>query len=447
MLDTKKVGIKITAFRKSVGLSQEKLAEMLNISSQAISKWENGHSLPDTTLLPVLSQIFRCTIDDIIMPAYSFDEKIEAEKPTLLEQQAEFIAKYVIQKMDGEIITKENIGLEEDIIIDSIYGAYPNLGCCKVVKGKPVKKDGNLTISITISSPQKELKLLERIYGKNDTEIYSMHVIREYTSAIPRIYHIDLEKKIVLMDDLSDDFIQGYEFDESNENGEIIRQNYHAILSATAAFHSTFWENKESFEKIGLDFRLESKENLLAHISGMEKDYILYRKNEEAGKIPKVWMNYENNIDTRKHDYFQEAIAYLKKEYHKLIDTRFHSGKNITMIHGDLHPGHTYMLKSIERTIKFTGFQAIRIGLCTEDLAMLVALHIEPENSKAKPLLDYYYQCLCKKIKDYPYDTFVSDYKISVAESMFFPIKLMNNGIYDFNMRDNAMKAFETLFI
>lgn len=42
MLDSKKVGIKINALRKSIGLSQEKLAEMLNISPQAISKWENG---------------------------------------------------------------------------------------------------------------------------------------------------------------------------------------------------------------------------------------------------------------------------------------------------------------------------------------------------------------------------------------------------------------------
>lgn len=88
MLDTKKVGIKIATLRKSTGLSQEKLAEMLHISPQAISKWENGHTLPETTLLPVLSQIFRCTIDDIIMPAYSFDEKIEEEnRPFWINRQ------------------------------------------------------------------------------------------------------------------------------------------------------------------------------------------------------------------------------------------------------------------------------------------------------------------------------------------------------------------------
>lgn len=49
MLETKKVGIKIATLRKSTGLSQEKLAEMLHISPQAISKWENGHTLPETT--------------------------------------------------------------------------------------------------------------------------------------------------------------------------------------------------------------------------------------------------------------------------------------------------------------------------------------------------------------------------------------------------------------
>lgn len=55
------------------------------------------YSLPDTAMLPVLSQIFRCRVDDIIMSAYSFDEEIELEKPTLIERQAEYIVKYVIK--------------------------------------------------------------------------------------------------------------------------------------------------------------------------------------------------------------------------------------------------------------------------------------------------------------------------------------------------------------
>ncbi len=447
MLDTKKVGIKITTLRKSIGLSQEKLAEMLHISSQAISKWENGHTLPETTLLPILAQIFRCTIDEIIMPAYSFDEKIEAEKPTLLEQQAEYIAKCVIQKIDSNIKSNEksSLGLDDEIIMNSVYKAYPNIGYCTITKGRPVKKDGVSISSILISASQKELKLLEKVYGKSDAELYKLNFMKEYTVAIPRIYYIDLEKKIVLMDDLTEDYIQGYDFDENNANGEIIRQNYKAILSAAAKLHAVFWENSEHFNEIGLDWRVESKENILSHISCLEKDFKRYRKKEEEGKIPKVWMNFENNIDINKLDYFQTAIQFLREEYPKLIDTRFNSGKNITIIHGDLHPGQTLMSKANDRTVKFVGLQAVRMGLCTEDLAMLLALHIEPDKMKAKPLLDYYYQCLCENVKDYPYEVFIKDYKISVAENMFFTIKLINNGIFDYKMRDKAIEAFETL--
>jgi tellurite methyltransferase len=59
MLNIKKVGIKICAFRKKIGYSQEKLAEMLHISPQAVSRWENGHTVPDTQTLPVLAQIHK----------------------------------------------------------------------------------------------------------------------------------------------------------------------------------------------------------------------------------------------------------------------------------------------------------------------------------------------------------------------------------------------------
>ena len=108
MLDTKKVGIKICAFRKKIGYSQEKLAEILRISPQAVSRWENGHTLPDTHSLPVLAQIFDCTIDDIIMPAYVFDEKIEAEKPDSIEKQAEHIAQIVVKQIEGGNIMNES---------------------------------------------------------------------------------------------------------------------------------------------------------------------------------------------------------------------------------------------------------------------------------------------------------------------------------------------------
>jgi len=74
MLNVKKIGQEISKKRKKLDYTQENLAEMLHITAQAISRWENGHALPETTLLPYLSKIFNCTIDELLMPGFSQDE-------------------------------------------------------------------------------------------------------------------------------------------------------------------------------------------------------------------------------------------------------------------------------------------------------------------------------------------------------------------------------------
>ena len=66
-VDPKKVGEQILALRKSKNLTQQELGERLNISFQAISKWERGETLPDTSLLPDLAQVLETTVDNLLM--------------------------------------------------------------------------------------------------------------------------------------------------------------------------------------------------------------------------------------------------------------------------------------------------------------------------------------------------------------------------------------------
>jgi thiamine kinase-like enzyme len=303
-------------------------------------------------------------------------------------------------------------------------------------------------VPITIIGLESECKIIQKKFAKYNHEINKYNFLSQYCgSVLPEIYYIDLEKRIVLMDDLNEKYFPGFHFNDDNEYGIIFRKNYKAIINALAKFHGTFWENHKTFKQVGLDRRLESKENLIDHINGMEKDFKKYRNAEKADRIPKKWENFENKIEIEKLEYFQTAINMLKQEYVKLIDTRFKRGKNITIIHGDFHPGNTYMSMSKSRDIKFIDFEAVRIGLCTEDLAMFLALHVEPKLKTAKPLLEHYYKCLCEYAKDYSYDNFIDDYKISVMENMFFTIRLINRGIFDFYMRDRAIMAFETLIL
>lgn len=55
----------LVRIRKDAGLTQEKLAEQLGVSRQAISKWETGESLPDLEMLTVLANILAVGMDDL----------------------------------------------------------------------------------------------------------------------------------------------------------------------------------------------------------------------------------------------------------------------------------------------------------------------------------------------------------------------------------------------
>ena len=65
-MDTLKIGQYIQSLRKAAGLTQKELAEKLNLSFQAVSKWENGDSLPDTGVLLDLCDILNTTADKLL---------------------------------------------------------------------------------------------------------------------------------------------------------------------------------------------------------------------------------------------------------------------------------------------------------------------------------------------------------------------------------------------
>jgi len=68
MLDNIGIGNQILLLRKRNGFTQEELAAKLEISAQAISKWENGHTLPETAVLPQLAKLLNTSIDSILTP-------------------------------------------------------------------------------------------------------------------------------------------------------------------------------------------------------------------------------------------------------------------------------------------------------------------------------------------------------------------------------------------
>ena len=58
------IGERIAKCRKEKNLSQEYIAEILDVSRQAVSKWESAQNCPDIQLLPEISVLFGVTIDE-----------------------------------------------------------------------------------------------------------------------------------------------------------------------------------------------------------------------------------------------------------------------------------------------------------------------------------------------------------------------------------------------
>ena len=60
------IGKRIASLRKGKGLTQDELSEMMGVSPQAVSKWENDQSCPDITSLPQLAEILGITVDELL---------------------------------------------------------------------------------------------------------------------------------------------------------------------------------------------------------------------------------------------------------------------------------------------------------------------------------------------------------------------------------------------
>ena len=69
------IGNRIRELRKASDMTQEQLAELVGISFQAVSKWENNIALPDISLVPTLARIFGVTTDELF--AYNLTEMHE----------------------------------------------------------------------------------------------------------------------------------------------------------------------------------------------------------------------------------------------------------------------------------------------------------------------------------------------------------------------------------
>lgn len=90
MTDNRKIGEAIAQLRQAENMTQQTLAACLNVSHQAVSKWENGSALPDVLTLVEMSKLFGVTLEQLLSGDVSNRlEKLNAEEPIRLHLDTE----------------------------------------------------------------------------------------------------------------------------------------------------------------------------------------------------------------------------------------------------------------------------------------------------------------------------------------------------------------------
>ena len=101
---------KLYTLRSKAGYSQETLAEKLNISRQAVSKWESGATLPETEKIIAVSNLFVVSIDSLLIDSISLNTDESLDRVVL---------KFLSSARDMDDISKELVDIMRDGVIDS----------------------------------------------------------------------------------------------------------------------------------------------------------------------------------------------------------------------------------------------------------------------------------------------------------------------------------------
>ena len=83
------IGANIAAYRKQANMTQAGLAQRINYSDKAVSKWERGESVPDVTTLVMLAEQFGVTVNELLVDPDALPEDSESNLEKAMTQVSE----------------------------------------------------------------------------------------------------------------------------------------------------------------------------------------------------------------------------------------------------------------------------------------------------------------------------------------------------------------------
>ena len=96
------IGKRIAALRREKNLKQDDLAQMLEVSPQAVSKWENDQTCPDISLLPKLAKILGVSVDELLSGKQEQQPMVTLVPEDQRKDIKDMMLRIVVDSADGD---------------------------------------------------------------------------------------------------------------------------------------------------------------------------------------------------------------------------------------------------------------------------------------------------------------------------------------------------------
>ena len=96
------LGKRLAALRREKGMKQDELSEILGVSPQAISKWENDQTCPDISLLPTIAKTFGISVDELLSGKKEEAPTVRIVPANERKDIKDMLLRIVVNSRDGE---------------------------------------------------------------------------------------------------------------------------------------------------------------------------------------------------------------------------------------------------------------------------------------------------------------------------------------------------------
>lgn len=159
-MNTQIISRYLQLLRKNHNYTQEELAKKLDISRQAISKWETGTTLPDLEILLKISKLYGLTINEILEPAIETKRISDFEQISLISENE---LREILEQFDTHSLVIASMGaspeineLLESLFQDIDYNTLRNhIGLVKIEEVETIQKEIVAMINLQVMDDKK----------------------------------------------------------------------------------------------------------------------------------------------------------------------------------------------------------------------------------------------------------------------------------------------------